>query len=422
MKKIAILLLLLNCISFAQVESATADNPFYQPPDFFYDMLNFFAPDTQSTRLDIYIQIPFSKIKFIKSGDNFRADYNVSVSVYDENRLKLITEKSWSEKVQLADFSLTSSKVNYNLSLKSFLLKPAKYVIRINIEDMESRKIFNSEGEILVRTFDQNVAVSDLIMVSGESQKSGNLKLIPNVSRNVASIKTGLPVYYEIYSASARNIKIDYKILDNKGNELYTDQTEQEIKAGNNQILYTYNFKDIGLGDYIMTVAVSSEDGSQRIITTKPFYSKWIGVPNTLKDLERAVDQMVYLATPSEIDYIHEGADYTQKLERFVDFWRKKDPTPQSTENELFTEYYRRVDYANRNFKQMLEGWRSDMGMVYITLGAPNNVERHPFEYNSKPYEVWEYYDINRRFTFVDITGFGDYRLINPFFGEYQYR
>lgn len=422
MKKLAILFVFLSCISFAQVESATPDNPFYQPPDFFYDMLNFFAPDTHNTRLDIYIQIPFSKIKFIKAGDQFRADYNVSVSVYDENRLKLITEKSWSEKVQLADFSLTNSKVNYNLSLKSFLLKPAKYVVRINIEDMESRKIFNSEGEILVRTFDQNVAVSDLIMVSGESQKNGNLKLIPNVSRNVANIKTGIPVYYEIFSASDRKIKIDYKVLDNKGNELYNDQKEEEIKAGNNQMLYTYDFKDIGLGDYVMTVGVFSEDGSQRIITTKQFYSKWTGVPNTIKDLEKAVDQMVYLATPSEIDYIHEGKDYQEKLERFVEFWRKKDPTPQSAENELFAEYYRRIDYANRNFKQMLEGWRSDMGMVYITLGAPNNVERHPFEYNSKPYEVWEYYDINRRFTFVDITGFGDYRLINPFFGEYQYR
>lgn len=62
------------------------------------------------------------------------------------------------------------------------------------------------------------------------------------------------------------------------------------------------------------------------------------------------------------------------------------------------------------------------MGMVYVTLGSPNNVERHPFEYDSKPYEVWDYYDINRRFVFVDQTGFGDYRLVTPFFGEYRYR
>jgi len=68
-------------------------------------------------------------------------------------------------------------------------------------------------------------------------------------------------------------------------------------------------------------------------------------------------------------------------------------------------------------------GWRSDRGMVYTILGTPNNIDRHPFEYDSKPYEVWEYYDLNRSFVFLDQTGFGDYRLITPLTGDmYRYR
>jgi len=61
-----------------------------------------------------------------------------------------------------------------------------------------------------------------------------------------------------------------------------------------------------------------------------------------------------------------------------------------------------------------LEGWRTDRGMVYIRFGAPENVERHPFETNSRPYEVWRYYNLNYEFVFVDDTGFGDYRLRYP--------
>ncbi|MDP3683995.1 MAG: GWxTD domain-containing protein, partial [Ignavibacteria bacterium] len=76
--------------------------------------------------------------------------------------------------------------------------------------------------------------------------------------------------------------------------------------------------------------------------------------------------------------------------------------------------------YANAHFTHYTEGWKSDMGMVYIILGAPNSVDRHPFEYDSKPFEVWEYYQINRQFIFVDNTGFGDYRLTTPFYNDLE--
>ncbi|MFQ5627528.1 MAG: GWxTD domain-containing protein, partial [bacterium] len=70
------------------------------------------------------------------------------------------------------------------------------------------------------------------------------------------------------------------------------------------------------------------------------------------------------------------------------------------------------------------EGWKSDMGMIYIVLGEPNDVERNPFDpvyrtsYTSsrpiKASEVWHYYHYNRYFVFIDETGFGDFRLSNP--------
>lgn len=58
------------------------------------------------------------------------------------------------------------------------------------------------------------------------------------------------------------------------------------------------------------------------------------------------------------------------------------------------------------------------MGMVFIILGTPSNIDRHPFELDSKPYEIWHYYEINRQYVFVDYTGFGDYRLVTPFYGD----
>jgi GWxTD domain-containing protein len=108
-------------------------------------------------------------------------------------------------------------------------------------------------------------------------------------------------------------------------------------------------------------------------------------------------------------------ADQEEKKRLFLEFWEKKDPTPGTQENELMNEYYRRVNFSNQNFSGYLEGWKSDMGMVYILFGPPSDIERHPFELQTKPYEVWYYYELNRTFIFVDESGFGEYRLITPF-------
>ncbi|MEJ2493473.1 MAG: GWxTD domain-containing protein, partial [Ignavibacteriaceae bacterium] len=139
--------------------------------------------------------------------------------------------------------------------------------------------------------------------------------------------------------------------------------------------------------------------------------------------IDKAITELVYIASPEEIGKMEDGKNEKEKTKRFLEFWKTKDPSPGNEQNEVFEEYYRRVDYSNKNFSQYMDGWRSDRGMVYIILGAPNNIDRHPFEYDSKPYEVWQYYELNRSFVFVDETGFGDYRLTTPLYGDlFRYR
>ncbi len=132
---------------------------------------------------------------------------------------------------------------------------------------------------------------------------------------------------------------------------------------------------------------------------------------------------MLYITSRDRINELLKIEDQQKKYDRFMEFWKSKDPTPETEENELMDEYYSRVEYANEHFATYQEGWKTDMGMVFIILGPPNNVERRPFNYNSPAYEIWEYYALNRSFIFVDYTGFGDYRLINRDFSEwFKYR
>ena len=61
-------------------------------------------------------------------------------------------------------------------------------------------------------------------------------------------------------------------------------------------------------------------------------------------------------------------------------------------------------------------GWKSDMGMIYILFGPPDDTQRSFSRGSRDAYETWYYYSINRNFSFEDDNGFGDYKLTTPYF------
>lgn len=416
-------LLLLCHVVPAQVENTYNNPKVTLNPKYYQDFLNFASDQENKTRIDIFIQVPYTEIQFVKTSKGFSASYTTTISVYDENKEKLQVEKSWKEKIDAIDFEQTISKNNYNLSMKSFYLTPGTYLLSTSVEDEDSRKKFSSENHYVVRDLSKGISVSDIMLVSKQTHDEGNNKLVPNVSRNITSKRDGIPMFFEIYSDNPQNIKMEFEIKDDQSNVVHKDTVLKQLDSGRTQVIHTIKDISLGLGNYLVTVNVLNSTNEKLCQVSKGFISRWIGIPMTIHDLDKAISQLIYIASPSEIDYIEEAKEQKEKIARYLDFWKKKDPTPNTEENEIFNEYYRRISYANENFSHYVEGWRSDRGMVFIILGSPNNVDRHPFDLESKPYEVWQYYELNRSFVFVDQTGFGDYRLVTPLYGDdFRYR
>ena len=87
--------------------------------------------------------------------------------------------------------------------------------------------------------------------------------------------------------------------------------------------------------------------------------------------------------------------------------------------NELMVEYYNRINHANREFSNFNEGgWLSDRGRILVKFGQPDDIERHPFEIDTYPYEIWRFYSLRKIFIFADRTGFGDFRLLPEYMDE----
>lgn len=120
--------------------------------------------------------------------------------------------------------------------------------------------------------------------------------------------------------------------------------------------------------------------------------------------------------------------------EHFIEeFWRRRDPDPDTDDNEYREEYYERIAYANEHFASGIPGWKTDRGRIYIMYGKPDELETHPSGggYNREsyegggstttyPFERWFYRYLpgvgsGIEIEFVDPTGSGEYRIArNP--------
>ncbi|MES1260648.1 MAG: GWxTD domain-containing protein [Acidobacteriota bacterium] len=119
-----------------------------------------------------------------------------------------------------------------------------------------------------------------------------------------------------------------------------------------------------------------------------------------------------------------------EEREQFVEqFWLRRDPTPDTVENEFKEEHYRRIAYANEHYASGIPGWKSDRGRIYITFGPADEIDSHPSggsyqrptaegggETSTYPFEDWRYRyiegignDVN--IEFVDPTMTGEYRM-----------
>ena len=422
MKSIKIIIILI--FSAGVIYSQTNYSKLYSSnrAKYFQDYLNFMDDDGQS-RVDLFIQVPFKEIQFIKSSKGFQGGYSVTVSIYQDDKETLVFEKVWTEKITSPSYNNTISRESFNLSFRSINLVPGEYFIKTILADRESHQEYLSERMFKVKDYKVKPAISDILFSANKKNNNDKSKIIPNISRNISNSKDGLNFFFEVYTDSSIVSDIEFHIADKNGKIIYSKSRKQTFNETKTQIYYSINDTTLNFGTYLLSVILKDNNGNQIAMATKPFFSRWVGLPASVEDIDEAIAQILYIASSSDIEYMEAGETETEKIKRFLQFWKSKDPSPGNEENQVFEEYFSRVSFANDNFSSYIKGWRSDRGMVFIILGPPNNIDRHPFEYDSKPYEVWQYYDLNKSFVFIDRTGFGDYRLNTPMYGDfYRYR
>jgi GWxTD domain-containing protein len=421
-KKALVFLIVLTAVVFPQHSREKMMNPRSSLPAFYCDFFNHKSADSTLTSMDVFAQVPFNKIHFYKTENGFRGEYTITVSVYDTTKTTLLQEHIKDESVHVDNFGSTQSTKNFKISVVSFALAPQSYMVVTVIEDKDSKLTYKVEHQVKVPAYKYKVSASDIFIISNQKLGDGN-KLIPNIARVITTKQNSLPIYFEIYSDSIRPVSLTFKVFSADDTLQYRVAAAKLLQPGKNPISFSLDSLNLPYGEYALIASIT-DTSTKLLASIKKGFSMWSAdLPFYVRDIDKAIEQMQYIANSSEMDSLKSKRTYDEKVRAFYAFWKKKDPNPTTEENEYLLEYYRRVEYANRNFSHYTEGWKTDMGMVYIYLGTPNNVDSHPFELDSKPYEVWEYNELNLDVVFVDYSGFGDYRLITQLPAEaYKFR
>ena len=128
-----------------------------------------------------------------------------------------------------------------------------------------------------------------------------------------------------------------------------------------------------------------------KVELSKP-YKKWLD------------EDVIYIITDEERAAFKQLSN-DEERDNFIEaFWQRRDPTPDTEENEFKEEHYQRIAYANEHFAAGVPGWKTDRGRIYIVFGKPDEIESHPSggtyerpmdegggETSTFPFEDWRY-------------------------------
>ena len=379
-------------------------------PNFNFETITTRASDGIGTELDIYVEIAYDEIQFIKSGNTFTAKYEISINLINSSGVPQAA-RTVQEFIEVVDFDDTNSRELFKVTKINFLLKKDLYLGNIRVLDLDTRKTGSRRIKINIPDYSEKLSISDIIFINKVEETDSNKTIIyPNISGAFISDSSEMKAYYEIYGVDSP-VEIKNEVKDTKGKIIYSDKFTRKPTDGMIKEIVSLVKNELRFNNYTFHVSVSRR--RKTVSKSKSFQVRWFGMSESISDLDLAVKFLKYIATKKDYEKML-SAESNEKRKLFVQFWKKRDPSPETETNELMKEYYRRIQYSNEHFATFQEGWKADMGMVFILFGHPNDIERHPFDISKKPYEVWYYFDLNRNFVFQDYTGFGEYRLVTP--------
>ena len=344
-------------------------------------------PESSGTVLEVYLRIPPATLVDLVADTTKLARLKLSA------RLKSAYGELQHEAVQ--EFELVAGDTVGGFGkvvLLRFPARPGKARLQVRLEDVQSRRrglaylgrkvaVSNTvEGDIVVPGSEGGRVISDLEFTwnqpgarGGEPFRHGGTAVLPNPERLYGLYQNEVGVRFAARSGDSRPWHWKTRVLD--GEQHAISEQESTLAAGPGiEPLLRVDVSREPAGGYDLEVQAWQEGDAKPLVRRSHFGVAWKSEAWVLnpRDLE---DLVHFLLDPDQEDtFLALGPG---EKERYLDeFWRKRDPTPETAVNEARAVFMQRVDYANATYTRigLGKGMFSDMGRTYILYGAPSEV------------------------------------------------
>ncbi|MGM0589509.1 MAG: GWxTD domain-containing protein [Bacteroidota bacterium] len=431
-----------------------------QQQQVYIDQIALPTPDPDKVEIASLIKIQYPFLSFKKSdqtysgnsGKAFYAPSGFNVELYNIpeghkppkkrkdlmelniSQFESVERSAWKDTAFAATYEQTQYKEKY-LTGYSTTSVPAGfyyYLFQLNRPDSNT-PMTPMRKPLRVQPYNQIGEASFYILKQQNSdQRGGALMLMGN---NVHygkdfDLLVQLPQYEKdgTYNLTIKQLDVQDSDTTTKSTQFeYTIDPQQvkpasllELRKDNQELILRTQTNNQGYRFAQITIPNSSfpnayyriileKEGSSKPLGDMVYQSKWVDIPVSLLNVEVAINMLRYITSDSNVKNLLRG-NQSEKEQNFNDFWSKRDPTPDTPYNELMAEYYRRIDYAFREYSTPNKpGFNTDQGKVYISYGPPQNIDRR-FPTDSRAIEIWEY--PGKTFRFQATSGFGDFKLI----------
>ncbi|MFA6979441.1 MAG: GWxTD domain-containing protein [Ignavibacteriaceae bacterium] len=372
----------------------------------------FSQPDSGNGLFQFVYRINYDKLFFTKDGESYTSNIRVTLELQDSSS-GAISRTNDDKRISVSTFDETLDKNKSVQGLLNIKLEKRKYFGELTLTDISANKDF-AFPKISINLTDESPKNYIVYSADGEKYYLANRRKTIPFSHTTFSL---------IYASVKNEQKNDSLCLK------FNSPTDSLTFCSYTTLNDNYILKEDSIGIYLSSVSTSSgnsylfKDISLKLPEGKfsvqgsgkdktIFEVKWWDKPHSLLNYDISLKAFSIIESKTLVDSLKELGN-NLGYSAFNKYWKKYDPSPNTTYNDLMGEYYTRVDYAQKTFSNFAtpDGIMSDRGQIYIKYGPPLRVERSSGA-NGKNLEIWFYKGRNKPYYFRDNLGNGSYQLV----------
>ncbi len=391
-----------------------AHDELFGKPSFMMRSFAFPGADGKAT-IEIRLSMVYDLLQFVKEApDRYHAAYEVTAAIVDAKSNEA-AGKILRNEITVQRYEDTNSRVSTCDEMIRLDVPPGDYTLTLDIMDLDTQKHLRREEELKVSDFvGGQLQLSTLAFVNYKRPVAVRDSLSFNLSATLRPRQELHGLYFELADISGDSFAVQYTIRNQRDEQI--DRWSEKLAAGTKAHLVDMEKWVRTPGQYAVEVYVrdTKTDRTRKesfVVLSSPESN---GV-KTLPAASGLYEPLRYIAKGGEYKKIA-SAPEAQRDSLLAEFWKQRDPSPDTPENELLNEYNRRLDFAIASFSVASigrSGWQTDRGRIYIQNGQPTDVQRQmPSPRSGARYEIWYYKTLDRSYIFRERSEGGDYELV----------